>query len=307
MRRIRNSVLMCTLAALLVAPVLAAEGEEAQNPSAGADELLLEIMDVHAQLAANEVFLAQAKVIATYLEAALQLEAARKVKAYEKVLNILSRIEAAPRDFLQEAVPSKNDNTDSSPQEGAPTQVAESTYEPGAALLEVFKTDRVDHLPPVPVTRTYWKRDLAYSGNYVLPDRIADIGEQSLYVAKFSFYYQATERGAYGFVVNHARRNQCKLTVGGVGVVTTKDRETVAQGVCNLEKGLYRLEFFLAATAGSSYDRDAAAFQVKVLAPEAFDARPLTKDMMLLKVDQREASRTEDVEKKPKPIPYVDY
>jgi len=312
MRRVRNRSVVCALVvliALMVVPSFAAEAEEPQTAPERSEELLLEIMDVHTQLVTNNIFLAQAKVIAAYLEASLQLEKPNKVKAYEKVLKILSQIRAAPPQAALKAVESVRETPEEAVAEGRSGQETKPTYEPGAALLEIFKANTIDNLPPLPVTRAYWKRDLACSEEYVLPDRIKDVGRNSPYVAKFSFYYHAKEPGLYGFIValnSWSLQNQaCKLRVSGVDVIDVGPAPNeVTQGVCNLDRGFHRLEFFFAST--TRFGR--SAFEVKVLPPRAFDAVLLTKDMMLLKIDQKKASQADDaIKAKPKRIPYVDY
>jgi len=314
MRRIRNRPAVCALVMLLtlmVVPSFAAEAEEPQTAPERSEELLLEIMDVHTQLVTNNVFLAQAKVIAAYLEAALQLEEPNKVKAYEKVLKILSQIQAAPPEAALKALESVRETPEEAVAEGLSEQDAKPTYESGAALLEIFKADKIDNLPPLPVTRAYWRRDLACSEEYVLPDRIKDVGRDSPYVAKFSFYYDAKEPGSYGFTVALAptlwgSKLACKLRVSGVDVIDAGLAPSeVTQGVCNLDRGFHRLEFFFASTTRHPGRSD---FEVKVLPPRAFDPVPLTKDMMLLKIDQKKAAQADDATKaKPERIPYVDY
>ena len=84
------------------------------------------------------------------------------------------------------------------------------------------------------------------------------------------------------------------LKIGGVTIMETALRKPICQGVCNLEKGFHRIEFWLGALTEEKWlkkwegifsERSLAAFQVKVLTPDAFDAVPITKDMMLLKKD----------------------
>lgn len=172
-------------------------------------------------------------------------------------------------------------------------QESKSIYEAGEALLEIFKADSIEKLPDLPVIRTYWKRDLAYSGGFLIPDRISEIGRGSLYIAKFSFYYEAHQTGKYGFTVVNKRHfshtdfafgekgNAFKLTIGGVDVVDIV-REKVGQGVCNLKKGFHRVEFWYVDKVETTVSYR-TGFEVRVLAPDAFDAVPLTKEMMLLK------------------------
>jgi len=160
-------------------------------------------------------------------------------------------------------------------------------YEPGAALLEIFKSDSIENIPALPITRTYWDRDLVCTGNYVLPARIQDIGIGTTYVAKFSFYYEAKQPGVYGFtLIRSSIDSKYKLVVSGVAVVVMKERERVAtstaQGVCNLQRGFHRVEFLFLSRASKSRYGNNAGFQVKILPVGVFDAVPITKSMMLL-------------------------
>ncbi len=286
----RNRSIPFVLVALLVLMSLAGGSEQAQASQRNSDELLLEIMDLHSELVTNETFLAQAKMLGVYLKAAQSLEESKKIKIYSKVLDILvkikeSAVQISPR--LSEIEGEAEKKTLEEDQE------RKSVYEPGAALLEIFKADKaesLDNLPDLPVIRTYWNRDLACSSHFVLPDRISEIGRNSPYVAKFSFYYEAKRAGKYGFTVQHVRVNNCKLRIGGVDVVEANPTEPAAQGVCNLQNGFHRVEFWLISRAkesGWSPGREkAAGFQVKILTPDAFDAVPFTKDMMLLKKEE---------------------
>ena len=169
-----------------------------------------------------------------------------------------------------------------------------SVYELGAALLEIFKpkgngANSLENLPDLPVIRTYWKRDLVCSDRFLLPDRASEIGRNAAYVAKFSFYYEAKQAGKYGFTIQQGQdlsgMSRCRLTIGGVEIVKS-GQEPVCQGVCNLEKGFHRIEFWLFAGGGpfaGFWGITPATFRVKILTPDAFDAVPLTKDMMLLR------------------------
>lgn len=273
----------------LVLMLFAADAECAQARQKSSEELLLEIMDLHSELVTDETFLAQAKMLGAYLEAAQPLEEAKKIKIYAKVLNILAKIKD-----LADWIPPSPPKPQSDAEQISPERELEerkTVYEPGAALLEIFKIDPDrKEIPDLPVIRTYWKRDLAYSGSFLLPDRFSEIGRESFYAARFSFYYEAKESGKYGFTVLHeGKRNGCKLTIGGIDVVKV-DRQPVGQGVCNLKKGFHRVEFWLGSTAMESSSRsytsgykNNATFQVKILTPDAFDAVSLTKNMMLLK------------------------
>jgi hypothetical protein len=119
------------------------------------------------------------------------------------------------------------------------------------------------------------------------------------------------------------------LTIGGVEIVQSPRSESVGNGVCNLKNGFHRVEFWLVSSVrsgggwdssyhpemdrpGGDYFKDTsfnwARFDVKILTPNALDAMPLTKDMMLLKAEQKKASGVGQGEKaKGKSIPYIDY
>lgn len=277
----------------LVLMLFAADAECAQASQKSSDELLLEIMDSHIELVTNEIFLAQAKMLGAYLEAAQPLEESKKIKIYAKVLNILSKIKTSPIE-IKEIAANPESGAEQKTFEGE--QGAKSVYEPGAALLEIYKIDPdKKEIPELPVIRTYWKRDLVHGGGFLVPDRVSEIGKDSPYLAKFSFYYEAKQSGRYGFTVVNKRDFRYtdfafgekvitffKLTIGGVDVVQVST-EPAGQGVCNLKKGFHRVEFWLSAYAKERRRSAYAGFDVKVLTPGAFDAVPLTKDMMLLR------------------------
>jgi hypothetical protein len=267
------------------------------------EDLLLKIMDLHSQLMGNEVFLAQAKMLGAYLEAAQPLEETKKVKIYKTVLQILTKIKESPISALPTPSKTKEDATHKTSEA---EQEDKTVFVPGAALLENFKADSIETMPRLPVIRTYWNRDLAYSGGFLLPDRYSEIGRQSRYVARFSFYYEATELGDYGFTIVHGGSNRgiwsgrnpnaCKLTVGGIEAANVQPNEPSGQGVCTLRKGFHRVEFWLVSAIGNMYqpewppdkynyypDYSYANFEVKVLRPNTLDAVPITKDMILLK------------------------
>ena len=162
----------------LVLMLFAADAECAQASQKSSDELLLEIMDLHSELVINETFLAQAKMLGAYLEAAQPLEESKKNKIYTKVLNILSKIKTSPIE-IKEIADEPESVAEQKPLEEE-KQEAKTVYEPGAALLEIFRIDpKTGELPDLPVIRTYWKRDLAYSGAFLLPDRLSQIGNYS--------------------------------------------------------------------------------------------------------------------------------
>jgi len=298
---LRKPTTIKSIALALTIPLIlmffAASLERAQASQKSSDEILLEVMDLHSELVINETFLAQAKMLGAYLEAAQPLEESKKIKIYAKVLNILAKIE------IKEIADEPESVAEQKPLEGE-KQEAKSVYEPGAAVLEIFKpasegmvmeivqsSSSSGHLP---VIRTYWKRDLAHSGFFLLPERASEIGRNSPYVARFSFYYEAKKPGRYGFTLEHFPPgwdifrhdgNVCKLSIGGVDILNVS-REPVVQGVCNLKKGFHRVEFWLISKVPYWQDipgKQMANFQVKVLTPDAFDAVPLTKEMMLLK------------------------
>ena len=163
----------------LILMLLAADAECAQASQKSSEELLLEIMDLHSELVINETFLAQAKMLGAYLEAAQPLEESKKIKIYTRVLNILSKIKTSPNE-IKEIADEPESVVEQKPLEEE-KQESKSVYEPGAALLEIFKVDpKIRELPDLPVIRTYWRRDLAYSGDFLLPDRLSEIGDRRL-------------------------------------------------------------------------------------------------------------------------------
>ena len=296
---LRKSITIKSIALALTIPLILmffADAECAQGGQISAEELLLEIMDLHSELVTNEIFLAQAKMLGAYLEAAQPQEEAKKIIIYKKVLDILLKV----KDSTVNASPptsEKGAKTEQKAFEGE--KKGKSVFVPGAALLEIFKfkghETSLEQVPDLPVIRTYWKRDLACSASFVLPERLDEVGEVSAYAAKFSFYYEAKQPGKYGLTILHNENNVCMLKIGGVTVVEPPQERgrgsyaSVYQGVCNLEKGFHRVEFWLVSRSPTkdslrwpSRSKD-AEFQVKILTPDAFDAVPITKDMMLLK------------------------
>jgi len=280
--RIRSIVLALTIPLVLL--FFGADPDCAKGSQKSSDELLLEIMDLHSELVTNEVFLAQAKMLGAYLEAAHPLEETKKNKIYTKVLDILVKIKSSEVRIRVKSS-QKEDEVEQKKFDGE--QADKSVYEPGAALLEIFKVDlESGTTSDLPVIRTYWKRDLDYSGDFILPDRVSELGRNSPYVAKFSFYYHAEQSGKYGFTVVRDPVIRCKLEVGGFTILEVKEGRTrgevMSQGTCNLKKGFHRVEFWLASWTSYAYQKP-GTFQVKVLTPRGFDAVPITKDMMLLK------------------------
>jgi hypothetical protein len=189
----------------------------------------------------------------------------------------------------------------------AQEEQGETIYEPGAALLEIFKTDSIDKVSDlVPVIRTLWKRDLACIwsgelweqgenpwnvsrdyGTFLVPERYAEIGLLNPYIARFSFYYEAKQSGKYGFNIWHGR-NACRLIVESSIIAEdssipddSSNYQSTTQGVCKLEKGFHRVEFWLISRLNAY--RNNPYFAITVLTPDGFDAVPITKDMLLMK------------------------
>lgn len=210
---------------------------------------------------------------------------------------LIFTVSSTPAQEEQKALPDKKAEEQS-----------EAIYEPGAALLEIFKADSIDKVSDlVPVIRTLWKRDLActwlarsweqrenpwrisdnYRGAFLFPERARELGAtpgfeyQAPYVARFSFYYEAKESGKYGFNIWHGR-NTCRLVIGGSVVAEDSPKSSTTQGVCKLEKGFHRVEFWLISNIDSN-DRNDPYFEIKVLSPDAFDAELITKDKLLMK------------------------
>jgi len=272
----RIGTVVCLLGVVLFPCSLVAGADEGQTGQQRSDQLLLEIIDMHTQLATNEVFLAQAGVVAAYLEAAHESDEAMKVEIYSRVQKLLSKIQlAGARDYLQsqEAKP----ESDQSPAQ-AQSDEAATTYKRGQALLEIFKGESLSQIPELPVIRTYWKQGLACNG-FPVPGREDEVGMP--YIAKFTFWYEAAQPGTYGFTLMPGRYSSQQsfiLRIGGVDVV--KSSRKVEQGVCKLEKGFHKVEFWAVGVHGY---KGVLAFEVKILLPGALDAVPFTQDMMLLK------------------------
>lgn len=92
LRRTGAGVIVCALAGLLLHGLLVTAAEPVGTRQKPADQMLLEIMDLHTRLATNDVFLAQAKMLGVYLEAAQPMDEAEKTGIYRGVLNILQKI-----------------------------------------------------------------------------------------------------------------------------------------------------------------------------------------------------------------------
>lgn len=149
----RVSTVVCVIGVVLFSCSLVAGAEEGQAGQQRSDQLLLEIMDMHTRLATNEVFLAQAGVVAAYLEAARESDEAMKIQIYGRVQKLLSRIQiGAARDSQKPKELKPN-----SAKKSAQTQSEEvaTTYKRGQALLEIFKGKSMSQLPELPVIRTY--------------------------------------------------------------------------------------------------------------------------------------------------------
>ena len=273
----RVGMVVCVIGVVLFSCSLVAGAEEGQAGQQRSDQLLLEIMDMHTQLATNEVFLAQARVVAAYLEAARQSDEAMKVEIYSRVQKLLSKIQLAAARDSQEPKQLKSDVGQTSAQSQSDEDA--TTYKRGQALLEIFKGKSMSEIPDLPVIRTYWKQGLACE-DFPVPGREREVGRY--WIAKFTFWYEAVQAGKYGFTVmgtesrSFSGSADCLLRIGGVDVV--KSSGQAEQGVCTLEKGFHRVEFWV--IGGSAHQPN---IQVKLLLPGALDAVPLSQDMMLLK------------------------
>jgi len=272
----RVGTVVCVLGVVLFPWSLAAGAEEGQTGQQRSDQLLLEIMDMHTRLATNEVFLAQAGVVATYLEAAHESDEPMKIEIYGRVQKLLSKIQLAAARDSQEPKELKPDSGKPSAQ--AQSDEGATTYKRGQALLEIFNGESLSQLPELPVIRTYWRQDLACK-SFPVAGRQNEVGRD--YVAKFTFWYEAVQPGKYSFTLAKLFFNvfsgmsDCILRIGGVDVV--KSSGGAEQGVCTLEKGFHRVEFLVIIHG------DEPNFQVKILVPGALDSVPFTQDMMLLK------------------------
>jgi prefoldin subunit 5 len=160
------------------------------------------------------------------------------------------------------------------------------------ARLEVFTlaNDSSGRWSPQPVIKTYWKGDLRCSGTFLLPDLVSHVGLGRRYWAKFSFHFEAKQPGTYEFTVQHNRMNDCFLRYLGVDVVKSEGQAPhflgrssgiTGKGVCRLEEGPNRFEFWLLSNAERPAGRGGSAvFEVKVLTPGASGAVPITADVM---------------------------
>lgn len=271
----------------------------AQKEPRKSSELLIQIMDLQKELAVNEKFQSQAKMLGEYIESARSAEESEKIEIYTKVLDILTKIKTAS--VASSVQPDRSVQSLSAEKAEKQDKII---YEPGAALLEIFKAESLDNIPDLPVIRTLWKRDLScwsdpydrespwrinksYNDAFLIPERAYELGAKpgyeftAPYVARFSFYYEAKESGKYSFTIMHSN-NICELRIGSISVVEAHIGQPAAQGICKLEKGFHRVEFYLVSNiyTGRGFN---PYFTVKVLTPNAFDAQLITKDIMLMK------------------------
>jgi len=283
----------CILVVLHIPPVFGGSVDSVQASPAAPESLLLEIMDLHAELVTDADFVGQAKMLGAYLEAAQSMDAGKKARIYERVLSILLKIKASqgarmPHRAMPEVPPQIH------PQKPADT---ETTFTSGGAVLEVFRIDPEKTEKPIldiPVVRTQWSRGLSHKGLVILPQRQAEIGKRGTpYAAKFSFYYHAKQRGKYAFTILQGK-NYCGLQIGDTPVIRAQSDNTGSrQEELDLESGFHRMEFVLVSAVPEDFlgfgvgafgsNKWDATFEVRVLPPDGFDSVPITRDMMLLK------------------------
>ncbi len=294
---------MIGLAVLLLSWSCAAGTEQAQVEQKSSEQLLLAIVDLHSRLVTNDVFLSQAKMLGAYLESAQPMEESKKAAIYRSVLGMLEKIKESNARAAVAPAQEKVKAEQKSPATQRPDGPVK--YTRGIALLEIFKGNSLSQLPDVPVIRTYWKQGLAYRG-FPLPGRVDEVGNQ--YVARFTFFYEAKQSGKYSFTgVSHGIDGFI-LRVGGVDVLKSSSGigvfggSGVTQGICDLEKGFHRVEFW--AIDNAYYE----GFEIKVLPAGEFDTVPFTQDMMLLPADQVKAPQAgQQKGASGQAIPYVDY
>ncbi len=263
MRHARNAALVV----LSFAAVARAEGTE----------YVLQILELHEQLATNEAFLEQAKLLGAYMQEAQGMGHDDRVKVYERVLSILRRIAAAPPPAKAAAAPSAPAAAGPAPAPKPPPDPEPAgatpggTLDSGAAHLEWFKTDSLDAMPDVPVRKALWTRDLLAMGE--AGDK--DLPPSPDGAARISFYFEAKIAGEYRFSAQHGW-NDLRMLVGGRQVIDLKkDGERSGHGVVHLEEGFHRIDVLLRYGSPS--------FAVGVLAPGASESRVVTRSDLLLK------------------------
>jgi len=279
--RKQNWYALCMIAVVLFSSCMIAGAEEGQTGLQDSEQMLLEIIDMHTRLVNNETFLAQAGAVGAYLEAAKEANESMKCQIYGRVQKLLSRIQlAGAREYLE----AKEQGSERS-RTSSRTRSSEgsSSYERGKALLEIYRASSMNQLPDLPAIRAYWTEALAFKRGrpglggvgFLVPEHEDEVRNNSTepYVAKFTFWYEVVEPGKFGFTILPGRSGEYILRIGGVDVV--KSSRGIKQGICMLEKGFHRAEFW--------YIGKYAAFEVKVLPPGAFNAVPFSRDMLLLK------------------------
>jgi hypothetical protein len=183
---------------------------------------------------------------------------------------------------------------------------ADSDYQQGMGLLEVFKTDSPDMIPHLePALKVPWMHGLAckppdsgdniwlirngYQDTFLVPECAYSLGarpgsEYSLpYVAQITFSFEAKEPGKYTFTVWHGR-NDFVLTAGDFLVANISPGQPNANGICEFKKGLQPAVIWLTSNmySGGNSKND-PYFEVKVLAPNSPAAVPVARDMLFVK------------------------
>jgi len=182
---------------------------------------------------------------------------------------------------------------------------ADSDYQQGMGMLEVFKTDSPDMISHLePVLNVPWMHELAckppdsgdniwqirsgYQDAFLVPECAPGLGarpgsEYSLpYVAQITFYFEAKEPGKYTFTVWHGR-NDFMLVIGDFLVANISSGQPAARGICELKKGLHPVVLWLTSNMYSGDSKNDPYFEVKVLAPNTSVAVSVTRDMLFIK------------------------
>ncbi|MEI8176504.1 MAG: hypothetical protein WCG78_06515 [Candidatus Omnitrophota bacterium] len=201
----------------------------------------------------------------------------------------------------------------------------EDVYEPGGALLEVFKADSIDGIADLePVITMAWLRSFACRSPetganfwqlrkespdaFLAPERVYALEEVKPgaeytfpYVARLSFYLEVKDPGVYVFTLWHGR-NTCEMIVADTLVAELAPERKSAEGRCTLVKGFQRVVFLLVSDIYSGPTKKDPYFQVLVRAPNAAGPVPVTRQMMFSKAGSMPGSRKRSKTRQEDPV-----
>lgn len=297
------------------APSLANERAQSSPiiPTETVVEATIAIATLQADLACNDIFLKQCKIIESLLDSARELHGPERLRLLVQIVRTMQNIKEDSR--ISKRIATPNDVNSSSKEQ----------VERGSAVLELFKAKSIENLG-LPVARTHWNRSMEAKGlsHYIKEKKdLFPVGIPM--VARFRFSVVSRMTGKYGFtvtcdncissqVITHSGDQQkdfqemffsckcsrlIKLFVDGIPVVQASrflnndDQnlvgETVANGSVSLAKGFHSCELYLLITPhyclpdGSLASRvhdQWSNFSLQMLEPDQFDSRVVTPNDM---------------------------